>query len=197
MCIRDRLGVNADPAATNWYNRGPATGCPVDASIFPDRYGWTVTSNNTLATYNITTGAPALVGQPDVTFRFVLSVAPGFSASGYAVDGFMIDDFEILGPANPPIGAAPTAANASIEGRVRSADGQGIRNATVMITGGGLSEPRYVQTGSFGAFRFDELPVGETYIVSVVSRRYVFANPTRVITLDDNVTDFNFEAVPR
>ncbi|MBK8150284.1 MAG: PKD domain-containing protein [Acidobacteria bacterium] len=192
-----RLGVNADPAATNWYNRGPATGCPVDASIFPDRYGWTVTSNNTLATYNITTGAPALVGQPDVTFRFVLSVAPGFSASGYAVDGFMIDDFEILGPANPPIGAAPTAANASIEGRVRSADGQGIRNATVMITGGGLSEPRYVQTGSFGAFRFDELPVGETYIVSVVSRRYVFANPTRVITLEDNVTDFNFEAVPR
>ncbi|MBK8150282.1 MAG: InlB B-repeat-containing protein [Acidobacteria bacterium] len=92
---------------------------------------------------------------------------------------------------------APTAANASIEGRVISADGQGIRNATVMITGGGLSEPRYVQTGSFGAFRFDELPVGETYIVSVVSRRYVFANPTRAITLEDNVTDFNFEAVPR
>ncbi|MBK8811285.1 MAG: InlB B-repeat-containing protein [Acidobacteria bacterium] len=92
---------------------------------------------------------------------------------------------------------APTAANALIEGRVISADGQGIRNATVMITGGGLSEPRYVQTGSFGAFRFDELPVGETYIVSVVSRRYVFANPTRAITLEDNVTDFNFEAVPR
>lgn len=95
-----RLGVNADPAATNWYNRGPATGCPVDAAVFPDRYGWTITSNNTLCTYNITTGAPALVGQPNVTFRFVLSVAPGYSGTGYAVDGFMIDDFEILGPSN-------------------------------------------------------------------------------------------------
>lgn len=95
-----RLGVNADPAATNWYNRGPATGCPVDAAVFPDRYGWTITSNNTLCTYNLTTGVPALVGQPNVAFRFVLSVAPGYSASGYAVDGFMVDDFEILGPIN-------------------------------------------------------------------------------------------------
>ena len=91
-----RLGVNADPAATNWYNRGPATGCPVDAAVFADRYGWTITSNNTLCTYNLTTGVPSLVGQPSVTFRFVLSVEPGFSPSSYAADGFMIDDFEIV-----------------------------------------------------------------------------------------------------
>jgi PKD repeat protein len=95
-----RLGVNADPAASNWYNRGPATGCPVDAVVFPDQYGWTLTGNNTLCTYNITTGAPSLVGQANVTFRFVLSVAPGYSTAGYAVDGFMVDDFEVLGPAN-------------------------------------------------------------------------------------------------
>nr|MBK9650371.1 PKD domain-containing protein [Bacteroidota bacterium] len=101
-----RLGVNADPAATNWYNRGPATGCPVDVAVFADQYGWTLTANNTLCTYNITTGAPALVGQSDVTFRFVLSVEPGFPAGGYAVDGFMIDDFEILGPVNSAIGGA-------------------------------------------------------------------------------------------
>ncbi len=104
-----RLGVNADPASTNWYNRGPATGCPVDASIFADRYGWTITSNNTLCTYNISTGVPALVGLPNVTFRFVLSVASGFSAPGYAVDGFMVDDFEILGPSNSPNGLAVLA----------------------------------------------------------------------------------------
>ncbi len=91
-----RLGVNADPLATNWYNRGPATGCPVDAAVFPDRYGWTLTTNNTLCTYNLN----FLAGNPNVAFRFVLSVAPGYSAGGYAVDGFMIDDFEILGPFN-------------------------------------------------------------------------------------------------
>ena len=94
-----RLGVNADPAATNWYNRGPATGCPIDAAVFPDRYGWTVTSNNTLCTYNL----DFLAGNPHVAFRFVLSVASGYSAGGYAVDGFMIDDFEIQGPFNSPL----------------------------------------------------------------------------------------------
>ncbi|MBL0016911.1 MAG: PKD domain-containing protein [Bacteroidetes bacterium] len=99
-----RLGVNADPASTNWYNRGPATGCPVDASVFADRYGWTITSNNTLCTYNLTVGVPALVGQANVCFRFVLSVAAGFSPLGYAADGFMVDDFEILGPVNAPSG---------------------------------------------------------------------------------------------
>jgi PKD domain len=100
-----RLGVDADPNATNWYNRGPATGCPIDASIFADRYGWTLTGNNTLCTYNLTTGVPALVGQGEVTFRFVLSVKPGYGASAYLADGFMVDDFEILGPVNGPFGA--------------------------------------------------------------------------------------------
>ncbi len=187
-----RLGVNADPSATNWYNRGPATGCPVDAGIFADRYGWTITSNNTLATYNITTGAPALVGQPDVTFRFVLSVASGYSAAGYAVDGFMVDDFEILGPVNPPFG--PTAAGASVGGRVLTANGNGIRNATVMLTGGELTEPRYVKTTTFGYYNFDDLPVGQTYVVTVLSKRYTFSTPSIVLNLQDSVADANFMA---
>ncbi|MBL7927759.1 MAG: T9SS type A sorting domain-containing protein [Bacteroidia bacterium] len=101
-----RLGVDADPNATNWYNRGPAAACPIDASVFSDRYGWTLTGHNTLCTYNLTTGVPALIGQSDVTFRFVLSVISGYSGSAYAADGFMVDDFEILGPNNPASGTA-------------------------------------------------------------------------------------------
>ncbi len=109
-------------------------------------------------------------------------------ASG-ADDGLAVDDFSLTPQ------AVPTAANAAIEGRVRSAGGLGIRNAMVSISGGGLSEPRVVQTGSFGHFRFDNLPVGETYIISVVSSRYVFANPTRLVTLDDNVIGLEFESI--
>ncbi|MBK7683714.1 MAG: hypothetical protein IPJ26_15145 [Bacteroidetes bacterium] len=101
-----RLGVDADVNATNWYNRGPSTGCPIDASIFADQYGWTLNGNNTLCTYNISTGVPALIGQGEVTFRFVLSVKPGYGATSYLADGFMVDDFEILGPVNSPFGAA-------------------------------------------------------------------------------------------
>ena len=91
-----RLGVNADPLGTNWYNRGPATGCPVDAGVFSDRYGWTLNTNNSLCIYDVS----ALAGNPSVAFRFVLSVVAGYTATGYTVDGFMVDDFEIVGPFN-------------------------------------------------------------------------------------------------
>jgi hypothetical protein len=38
------------------------------------------------------------------------------------------------------------------------------------------------------------LPVGETYVVTVISKRYTFANPSRVINLLESVTDENFVA---
>ncbi|MBS1792678.1 MAG: hypothetical protein JSS81_02420 [Acidobacteria bacterium] len=88
----------------------------------------------------------------------------------------------------------PTAANAEIAGRVTTAAGEGIRNATVMVTGGSLSEPRFVRTGSFGNYRITDLPVGENYVVTVISKRFVFANPSRVISLADNVADADFTA---
>lgn len=92
---------------------------------------------------------------------------------------------------------APTAAGGSISGQLFTAQKQGIRNAMVMLTGGGLTTPRYVQTGAFGKYQFDDLPVGQTYVITVISKRYSFANPTRLVTLDDNVTDLNFEAEER
>ncbi|MBP9663071.1 MAG: choice-of-anchor J domain-containing protein, partial [Pyrinomonadaceae bacterium] len=88
-----------------------------------------------------------------------------------------------------------TAANASISGRVLTAGGQGIRNAEVVISGGTLTEPMRVQTGSFGYYNFEGLQTGQTYIVTVNSRRYVFAVPTQVLSLTDNVADLDFVAI--
>jgi hypothetical protein len=89
---------------------------------------------------------------------------------------------------------APTAAQATISGRVLTADGNPIRNARVTVTGNSLSEPRVLTTGSFGYFSFDGLTVGETYVVTVNSQRYTFTVPSRVITLVDNVFDADFIA---
>jgi len=58
-----------------------------------------------------------------------------------------------------------TAANASVSGRVLTAGGQGIRNAEVVISGGTLTEPMRVQTGSFGYYNFEGLQTGQTYMV--------------------------------
>jgi hypothetical protein len=89
-----------------------------------------------------------------------------------------------------------TAANAYISGRVTTAEGRGIRNARVVITGNALPEPRVVTTGSFGYFSFEGLQTGQTYVVTVSSQRYTFSVPSRVISLVDNVVDANFVADP-
>lgn len=89
---------------------------------------------------------------------------------------------------------ASTAANASISGRVMTADGRPIRNATVTVTGGSLVEPVVVQTGTFGYYAFEELRAGETYIVTVSQRRFTFQTPARVVSLSNNITDLDFIA---
>lgn len=89
---------------------------------------------------------------------------------------------------------APTASAASLSGRVLTPDGRGIRNVTMTIEGGNLTERRYVRTSSFGWFTFDELRAGETYVVTVNSRRYWFQLPSRVITLTSSVSDVDFIA---
>ena len=85
---------------------------------------------------------------------------------------------------------------ASVSGRVTTADGQGIRNAKVVVTGNSLTEPVVATTGSFGYFTFEGLRTEETYVVSVNSRRYMFSTPNRVIMLADNVADVDFVADP-
>ena len=87
-----------------------------------------------------------------------------------------------------------TAAQVSIAGRVTTADGRGIRNAKIVVTGNGLDHPVIATTGSFGYFTVEGLTAGETYVVTVNSKRYTFGAPSRVITLVDNVVDANFVA---
>ncbi|MFN0277676.1 MAG: DUF4394 domain-containing protein [Pyrinomonadaceae bacterium] len=90
-----------------------------------------------------------------------------------------------------------TSAPASIAGRVATANGQGIRNAQIVVTGNSLAEPIVVTTGSFGYYSIDGLATGETYVVTVNSRRYTFSTPSRVISLVDNVADADFIADPQ
>jgi VCBS repeat-containing protein len=89
---------------------------------------------------------------------------------------------------------APTAAPASISGRVMTDKGKGIKGASVTVAGGDLSQPRTAVTNTFGNFSFEGLTAGRVYVVTVSSRRYVFEVPTRVVKLMDDVSDLNFIA---
>jgi hypothetical protein len=90
-----------------------------------------------------------------------------------------------------------TAAAVSMSGRVTTAEGRGIRNAKIVVTGNALDHPLIASTGSFGYFEVDGLTAGETYVVTVNSKRYTFSTPSRVLTLVDNLSDVNFTAEPQ
>ncbi|QYO65786.1 carboxypeptidase regulatory-like domain-containing protein [Leptolyngbya sp. 7M] len=88
----------------------------------------------------------------------------------------------------------PTAAGASLSGRVASQNGTGIRNVTVSLFGGGLEAPLTTTTNSFGYYSFSDVPAGQTYIITASSKRHSFYNPTQVVTLDGDLSDLDFIA---
>lgn len=93
----------------------------------------------------------------------------------------------------PPF--APTAAHASIGGQVLAANGLPLLGVRLTLTDldGNSSE---AMTGSFGRYRFDNVEVGRAYVLTVKSRKYNFANPSRLIDLADDISDADFTASP-
>jgi hypothetical protein len=87
---------------------------------------------------------------------------------------------------------SPTAASVPVGGRVWTSGGIGLRGAIVTITDS-KGQSRSAVTSSFGYYRFDSVVVGETYVVSVSSKRYQFQSTT--ITLQDELTDLDFMPV--
>jgi hypothetical protein len=86
----------------------------------------------------------------------------------------------------------PTAADVTISGHVFAPGGAGLRNATVTLTNS-TGESRSVVTSTFGAFSFDGVAAGETYVVNVSSRRYRFS--PRVVQVTDSLTDLDFTGI--
>jgi Carboxypeptidase regulatory-like domain len=84
--------------------------------------------------------------------------------------------------------AAPTAANVSVSGRV-IAGNRGLTNAIVTMTDqNGVAHS--TRTSSFGNYRFDNVEVGQTYVVSVRSKRFQFA--PQVVNVVEELSEFNF-----
>lgn len=91
---------------------------------------------------------------------------------------------------------APTAANVNIGGQIKTANGNGIRNVVVVLTNPN-GETKTATTSSFGYYRLTEVPVGETYILTVRSKRFSFLTERRIITLLEELTDVDFTALPQ
>jgi len=87
---------------------------------------------------------------------------------------------------------APTAANVSVSGRVLTASGAGLTNTLVYLTASN-GTTRTVKTTSFGNFVFENVTSGETYTISIVSRKLQFA--PQILTVNESVAGLDFTAI--
>jgi RHS repeat-associated protein len=86
------------------------------------------------------------------------------------------------------------AANYTLVGYVRTAQGQGVDAATVSLFGAGPS-PFETQTMINGEYQFINQPEG-TYDVSVSKTNWSFTPASQQITLDRDIWDLDFTATP-
>ena len=94
------------------------------------------------------------------------------------------------------IGLRPTAAPANVAGRVLTEVGTGIRGAALTLTNLSTGEVRRAMSNNFGYYNFQDVMTDDVYLLTVASKRYVFANGSRTFTLRDSLSDADFIAAP-
>ena len=167
---------------------------------------WTLTENGSLTAnlqFNYLPNVPSETPGVEANYQ-VIRVAGGIPAF-YLGGTLAVDETNDLFVANgvsdfsdwtagESITLAPTAATATLNGRVTDSLGRGLENVTLTLTGGVLTEPISINTDISGRYRMPEVAAGETYILTVNSKRYRFSQPTRVISITESLTAVNFVA---
>lgn len=95
-----------------------------------------------------------------------------------------VDGVSVMSP-------SATASEISIGGRVQTSAGSGVRNIAVFLSDAN-GNTRTTTTNSFGAYQFDGLQPGQTYFVSVSSKRYTFTNQMQTVTTNQSVSNVDF-----
>ena len=86
-------------------------------------------------------------------------------------------------------GTAAPVTSVMISGRVTTPFGQGLRNAVVnLIDGQGVR--RFATTSSFGIYVFDQVATGQTYTMTVNSKRYRFS--PQFVSVQGTLTNIDF-----
>ncbi len=186
--------VGTGATAANFYDYGTSsTGTPVSYTAWqtgpPTRDANSIQSNPGIGNYTVLL---TFVSQTDLHTKLT---SPGVD-KGIAVS--VLDDFDgsirsVVGFAGgiPDIGGdefvAPSAATASVRGRLISGFGRNLANANVSITNTATGEILRTRSNQLGYFNFRELGVGDIYVVEVQSKRFRFENHT--FTLNEDLTD--------
>jgi hypothetical protein len=169
--------INGSPNSPNSGIVGPTVGSLGLGTGLDPRIGFDISAGtgtayasmltggtDKLYTINLATGAATLVG----TVGTGTTVYSGLTAA-----------------------SVPTAASVSISGRVTTANGIGIKGATVRLTDG-TGGVRIALTNAFGYYSFDSVDAGSSYLMTAVAKRYTFS--AQLIAVVDTLTELNFAA---
>jgi hypothetical protein len=88
----------------------------------------------------------------------------------------------------------PSAADATIAGRVTDSYGRAIASAKLTLTNAMTGQVETAYTNTFGYYKFDAVQVGDFFVMSVQHRRYLFVNGSVSFSLEDNISGLNFQA---
>jgi hypothetical protein len=89
-----------------------------------------------------------------------------------------------------PFAIGPTAANATISGRLIFNNAP-ISNSLVVLTNAATGAKRFVRTNVNGIYSFEE-EVGATYVIQPLSSKYSFSPASKFVELREDTTDENF-----
>lgn len=85
----------------------------------------------------------------------------------------------------------PTAAAVALGGRVMTANGSGISDVLISMTDSN-GVIKTVTTDSSGFYNFAGVNSGETYVIAAQGSRIRFAQSSRIVNLNEEMTDVNF-----
>ncbi|MGB7207938.1 MAG: carboxypeptidase-like regulatory domain-containing protein [Pyrinomonadaceae bacterium] len=177
----------------------PLAPVPLNAARTLQRY-WTLSGSGITSniTFNYLNGdVPGLPNNENIWN--VIRVVGGTSAIRYppgpniilnaAANTFTLNGVQVYSDWTAGEPLAPTAGNAAVSGRVLNRDGRGLSGSVVSISDG-QGNIRYATTNPFGYYRFVEISVGQTYVISVRDKRFQFA--AKVVNLGDDLAGVDF-----
>ena len=86
-------------------------------------------------------------------------------------------------------GSVAPATSVTVSGKVFTSDGSGLKNAVVTLMNSQGVSTRVITT-TFGNYTFNNVATNDSYLVTVVSKRFRFAQKNLFVT--DNVSNFDF-----
>ncbi len=184
--------IQFDPAVVTYQ------GCSVTGTIFPSAaINCNIFPSSEFITVNVFNGGstpPASGAGPILKLNFLVIGTAGQSSPLDFVSFYFNEGDPASVAINGSISLLPvTSAGVSVSGRLLTNSGRAVSRGTVSLSDG-MGNIRRIQTNTLGYFRFDDVAVGETYVLNATARGYTFH--ARTLNVMDQISDVEIVSEP-